>query len=609
MTTTALTTGSSDVDAAPVSRWSAGKTGSDLIADFIAAHCSPDVFVVNGGACAFMIDALGRHPETGFVAMQHEQAAAMAADAIWRTSGRVGVTMATSGPGATNLITGIASSWFDSIPSLHITGQVNDREAKSTIGADVRQSGFQETDIAAMVTTITKHAEKVSSVTELASALARGLRIALSGRMGPVLIDVPMNVQQDTVDEDAYRLAFAAPAIPAPEFEPGDSAGSRLSAFLAGAQRPLAVFGGGLGLAGTARRVQDWCDANGIPYVTSWAGMAFIDRSRPGWLGSQGVYGARHANWAVQAADRIVAFGSRLDNRQRSGRTSAYAPFAPKLVFDIDPEELKKFSGGSYEGVLFDLAEIGDVLESAAIDFDIAAWSDLRAQAMRQETTGWENAVQPGELNPYAIVPALQREFLPGTIVAADTGATVCWWFQSYLADDSHIFTAGGNSPMGYSLPAAIGTQLARPDAPVVAVIGDGGLQMNIQELQTAVAYRTPITIVVFNNAGYGIIKQFQDSNTSGRYYASGDGYTVPDLGAVANAYGVAYHRVESLADVGPHLFERSLKLVEIVVPPNALITPKVDGDHFLHDQFPYEARGANALLPYAYPAKPSLLP
>ena len=161
---------------------------------------------------------------------------------------------------------------------------------------------------------------------------------------------------------------------------------------------------------------------------------------------------------------------------------------------------------------------------------------------------------------------------------------------------------------MGYSLPAAIGAQLADPDRPVICVIGDGGFQMNIQELQTAVTYDLPITIVVFNNAGYGIIKQFQDTNTAGRHYASGAGYTVPDFGKIAAAYGIPHHRVNSVDDITGELFTRSLKLVELVVPANALITPKVDGDHFIHDQFPYDPTRVQAPLPYDYPERPSQL-
>ncbi|MET4703222.1 thiamine pyrophosphate-binding protein [Frigoribacterium sp. UYMn621] len=588
--------------------WASHKTGSDLIADFIAARCHENVFVVNGGACVFMIDALGRNSATDYVCVQHEQAAAMSADAIWRTTGKIGVTMVTSGPGATNLITGIASSWFDSIPALHITGQVNDRESKTTIGADVRQAGFQETDIVSMVSTITKMAVKVSTTAELAVALRDAVAIATSGRMGPVVVDVPMNVQQDPVSEQDYLNALSdvdvqplLGAIDAREI------GLQIESFLENAQRPLVIMGGGLGLAGTAKIAQDWCEAHGIPYIASWAGLTYLDRSRPGYQGSQGVYGSRHANWSVQGADRILSLGSRLDNRQRTGNPRAYAPFADIFVVDVDEEEIRKFHANPrYTGRAFDLTDLAPVLGSVSFEYDSQPWLELVQADKESNSSGWEASVEPGELNPYDAVQEFQKYLPKGAIVVSDTGANLCWLFQAYAPDDSYLFTSGGNSPMGYSLPAAIGAQIARPETPVVCVIGDGGLQMNIQELQTAVNYELPITIVVFNNSGYGIIKQFQDSNTSSRYHASGEGYSTPDLRKIAAAYEIPFSRVSAVQDIESGMFERGLKLVEFVVPPQALITPKVEGGHFIHDQFPYVSRSGQQPLPFDYPASPS---
>lgn len=590
--------------------WASHKTGSDLIADFIAARCHPQVFVVIGGACAFMIDALGRNPETDYICVQHEQAASMSADAIWRTTQKLGVTMATSGPGATNLITGIASSWFDSIPSLHITGQVNDRESKKAVGADVRQAGFQETDIVSMVSTITKFAVKVTTTSELARALHDAVVAATVGRMGPALIDVPMNVQQEPVSERDYREALTVATAPVtPDRATIELTAARVEEFLRDAERPLAILGGGLGLAGTARVAQDWCDAHGIPYIASWAGLTFLDRTRDGYQGSQGVYGSRHANWSVQAADRILVLGSRLDNRQRTGNPRAYAPFADVFVVDVDAEEIRKFQANPrYTGAELDLRHIGPVLDAVSFSYDSSHWLDLVASDKASNSSGWEASVEQGEFNPYDAIVAMQPHFPPGAIVASDTGANLCWLFQAYAADDTHLFTSGGNSPMGYSLPAAIGAQLANPDAPVICAIGDGGLQMNVQELQTAVAYNLPITILLFNNSGYGIIKQFQDANMASRHDASGRGYSVPDFGKIAESYGIDYVRVASVDDVKPAIFERGLKLVELVIPPNALITPKVEGDHFIHDQFPYVEGRAQAELPFDYPSKPSEL-
>src|SRR5258708_1799043 len=247
-------------------------TGAEYIAEFLARVGSTQVFTLTGGACAFMIDAVGRHPSLTDPCFQQEQSAAMAADALWRVSRKVGVTMATSGPGATNLITGIACSYFDSIPSLHITGQVNQRESSAYHGAKVRQSGFQETKIVEMVRPITKYAVMVKSAEDLRRELAKGYAIATSGRMGPVLIDVPMDVQQIEVGDQIVvptRLPSQAEAPAAVAIE--------LSATLAGARRPIVLWGGGVGLAGVQDEVREWLAHARLPFVSSWAGLNYFD--------------------------------------------------------------------------------------------------------------------------------------------------------------------------------------------------------------------------------------------------------------------------------------------------------------------------------------------
>ena len=333
-------------------------TGADLIADFIAEKCCGTAFLVTGGACAFIVDALGRNPNIEYVCFQHEQGAAMAADAVWRTTGKIGVTVATSGPGATNLITGIACSWFDSIPSIHITGQVNQSESREALGANVRQAGFQETDIAAMVAPITKYAKKIESVEELISTLPNLIHIATSGRMGPVLLDVPMNIQKAEVTLDQRQIALTAIKDKSEAFP-----GLDLRQVIREADRNVVVIGAGAALSGVAPKIQDWCERNHIPYVSSWGAMTYLDRSKDLYFGSLGVYGARSANWLVQAADNLVVFGSRLDNRQRTGNPKAFAPFAKITVFDIDLEELKKYKDlENYNGIQYDLTNVDSIL-------------------------------------------------------------------------------------------------------------------------------------------------------------------------------------------------------------------------------------------------------
>jgi acetolactate synthase-1/2/3 large subunit len=333
-------------------------TGADLIADFIAEKCSGTAFLVTGGACAFIVDAIGRNPKTDYVCFQHEQAASMAADAVWRTTGKIGVTVATSGPGATNLITGIACSWFDSIPSIHFTGQVNQSESREAIGANVRQSGFQETDIVAMVLPITKFAKKIESVEDLIESLPKLISFAISDRMGPVVLDVPMNIQKAKITEDQKNHALKNP-----DSQSIISKEVNLEEIVNKSERPVVVIGAGAALTNKAKEIQSWCEVNQIPYVTSWGALTYIDRSANGYFGSLGVYGSRRANWLIQSADQLIVMGSRLDNRQRTGNPNGFAPFARVTVLDIDPEELKKYQiHSNYETHQFDLKYIKNLL-------------------------------------------------------------------------------------------------------------------------------------------------------------------------------------------------------------------------------------------------------
>jgi acetolactate synthase-1/2/3 large subunit len=581
-------------------------TGADLIADFIALKLYPNVFLVTGGACAFMVDALGRHSTTKFTCFQHEQSAAMAADAIWRITGKVGVTMATSGPGATNLITGIACSWFDSIPSFHITGQVNQSESRESLGAEVRQAGFQETDIVGMVKPITKWAHKVESIDDLVESLDLALIKASTGRMGPVLLDIPMNIQKEFVSEDQKRIALQNKSKTS---DTNSKANPTLKNFLSDSDRPLVIIGAGLALSSGAKETQNWCESFGIPYVATWGAISYLDRSKNGYLGTIGVYGSRLANWCVQSADKIVVLGSRLDNRQRTGNPNGFAPYAKILVFDVDLEELKKYKiHNNYKTVEFNLKESQILLNEAMKNYKDSNWQIQISNIKKEINNGFESSVNSGELNPYTAVQKIQNKFQANAIVVSDCGANLCWVYQPYQPDSSYLFTAGGNSPMGYSLPAAIGAQISNPQKTIYCFIGDGGLQMNIQELQTLVNYNLPIKIIIQNNFGYGIIKQFQDAYFGGRYFATGEGYSQPDFKKIADAYGISYLKITNENELDNLKFEGKAEIIDLHFSPNSLITPKTEMDRFIHDQFPYPKDNSIRLLPYDYPSNPSKL-
>ncbi len=579
-------------------------SGAGIVADFISRFLHPQVYLVTGGACAFMVDAVGEHPSIDYVPFQHEQAAAMAADAIWRTNSKVGVTMSTSGPGATNLITGIACSWFDSIPSFHITGQVNDSESASSLGVRVRQAGFQETDIVDMVRSITKFAKRVRSPQELATSLLEAYAQAITGRRGPVLIDVPMNVQKEEIQVEIWQTICSQISIPR---SIARTPVHNLSELIGDYERPLLLLGAGLVAGNKAGEVQGWCEKNSVPFVSSWSAMTHLDRSSSLYLGNVGVYGSRTANWAVQACDVLISLGSRLDNRQRTGSPRSFAPFAKKIAFDIDPEELKKL-GPDYQCENFDLSNVDSLVEKR-VSRSFTDWRALIDRTHKLMSDGMEEACPPHELNPYSAVRAVQEIIEDDAIVVSDCGANLCWVYQSFKPSSQFLFTAAGNSPMGYSLPASIGASLANPDRQVVCFIGDGGLQMNIQELQTIRYQELPIKIFIQNNSGYGIIKQFQDAYFDGRHHASGKGYSVPSFKRIADAYEINYQQCHSETDIRKlKIDHKSTQIIDLLLPPGALITPKVEMDRFIHDQFPYQGNLGIPLLPFSYPVRPSLL-
>jgi acetolactate synthase-1/2/3 large subunit len=581
-------------------------TGSEYIAEFLARVGSRQVFTLTGGACAFMIDAVGRHPDLDVICVQNEQAAAMAADAVWRVDRRLGVSMATSGPGATNLITGIACSFFDSIPSMHITGQVNQRESSAIHGANVRQAGFQETKIVEMVRPITKYAVLITTIDELRDELAKAYAIAISGRMGPVLIDVPMDIQQAEIEPVFPEPSLASDVID--EQLVGDATRA-ISDLLNGAERPVVIWGGGVAMADVKTALADWLSKHDMPFVSSWAGLSAFPHDHPGFVGQIGVYGNRGANFVLQNADAVLVLGSRLDNRQRSGNADNFAVGARIHVLDVDAEEIKKYGGGRYSGNVMNLKALPRLLDALPRPTISAAWrgyiDEMRSRYKGQETS--TTAKRLNSLSPYDVVRRLGEVVADDAIIAADTGAAVCWLHQSFKIRRQNLFTAGGNSPMGYALCAAIGAKLAAPGRQVISYNGDGGLQVNIQELQTVKHLGLDIAVIVMNNNCYGIIKQFQDSYMNSRYIASQDGYSTPDFGAVARAYGLRYQRVEHLEDLKPELFGRGAILIEVVLADQTLIEPKLEMGRPINDQYPYlsqhEYECGNRFVDYPRPA------
>jgi acetolactate synthase-1/2/3 large subunit len=501
------------------------------------------VFELVGGMITVLLDAMHQEEQLTVVSMHHEQGAGFAAEGFARTAGRPAVAMATSGPGATNLLTAIGSCFFDSIPVVFITGQVNRNELRQE--GRGRQGGFQETDIVGMSRPVTKWSTTVMSPESFRDDLARAFSIATSGRPGPVLLDVPMDVQR--AEMPAPRDGSGAvQAVSEPVSSEMDRAAflARLKRALERSERPLVLAGGGVRGSGALDEFRRAVDAWQIPVVTSLMGLDTMTATSPLHAGFLGSYGNRWANWAVAEADLLLVLGSRLDVRQTGSDVDGFRTGRSVFHVDVDATELNNHVPGC--DVLHDDLKAFLSVATAALDSVVTGTGRWLKEIAEHQAT-WpdieENVPEAG-INPNLAVRQLGRAWPDVAAWVTDVGQHQMWAAQSVqLHSQQRFLTSGGMGSMGFGLPAAIGAALAAPTDAVGLIVGDGGFQLNIQELQTLVRQHLPIRVVVFDNGCHGMVRQFQESYFDKRYYSTKWGYSAPDFCALASAYGIpAWH-------------------------------------------------------------------
>lgn len=559
-------------------------TVSDYILDYLASLKVKHVFLITGGAIAFVVDAFHKRKDISYICMAHEQACAMAADAYARMGPGIGATMVTSGPGATNLITGICCSWFDSIPTIHITGQVNTFEQKGKL--PVRQIGFQETDIVSVVKPITKLAEQLQRPEDIRYLLEKAVYYATTGRPGPVLLDIPQNFQRAEIDPTKLK-SFIIPKKSDIK-DSDDRLRKKVEQsikLLKAAKRPILIVGFGVRIAHAEREIKQLVELYKIPVVTTWSAFDLFTKSEPLLVGEIGVYGNRGANFAVQNADVVLSIGARLDTRTTGGKPDTFARKAKKIVVDIDKAELQKRRGLTPDiSVQTDAKEFITAMISQSQKnqrFDMQQeWRDrcqvwkIKYPAVKKEYFDEKNQV-----NAYTFIKTLSDELSADDIIIPDDGGHLTWTMQAFeLKKGQRLFSAYGNSPMGYAFPAAIGASIAQGKKRVICIDGDGSIQMNIQEMQTIFHHKLPIKIFIVNNKGYGIIKQFQELYLDARFEASGKGYSAPDFIKIAKAYGIHAVQInnhkelrkkirEVLAYAGPVVCDVQVKENQKIIP------------------------------------------
>jgi acetolactate synthase-1/2/3 large subunit len=543
---------------------------SDYIVSYLERRGVECVFEMSGGMIAHLLDSLHKEGRIRVVSMRHEQAAAFAADAAGRMTGVPGVAMATSGPGATNLLTGVGSCFFDSSPAVFITGQVNRNEQKGE--REIRQLGFQETDIVPMAVPVTKAAWRVREPEEVPSMLERAFALATDKRPGPILLDIPMDVQRAEINAPETTEGSPTHAL---DSEVDTELLQSLFAQLENAKRPLILAGGGIRSARATTLFRSLVERLRTPVVNSLMGVDALPFDDPLRVGMIGSYGNRWANLAIGRADFLLVLGSRLDVRQTGSQTLAFKGERTIFHVDCEPGEINN-RVTNCRAIVSDLNRFLSEALTITRDVEFAERADWREEieALRRAWPDTRELASGQGINPNALMHQLSKVSTGAAAYVVDVGQHQMWAAQSLeVGPEQRFLTSGGMGSMGFSLPAAVGAAFSsRAARPIVLIAGDGGFQSNIQELQTVVHHQLPIKMVVVNNECHGMVRQFQESYFESRYQSTLWGYSAPDFTAVATAY-----KIPSRTITDEHEVEEALRWLWADATAPALLQVMID--------------------------------
>ena len=552
-------------------------TGASILWECLERKGVKHVFGYPGGAILPAYDAL-KHSKIHHVLVRHEQGATHMADGFARASGQVGVAVATSGPGATNMVTGIATAMLDSSPIVCITGQVGSK----LIGSDA----FQETDITGVTLPITKHNYLVTHASEVARTIREAFYVARSGRPGPVLVDITKDAQQGTCEFD---WEAAKPQLPGyrPDLSPAPKEYALALELIHNSKRPVILAGHGIIISGAMREVRDFAERAGIPVALTLLGIGALPASHPLNLGMMGMHGEAWVNHTIQEADLLLAFGMRFDDRV-TGTLKTYAPNAKKIHIEIDPAEINK-------NVKVDVPLVGDLREVLLEllphieSIDRSEWLDSIDKVKGDSAVrDIQNLPDSGHLYAAHVINDLWHQTRDGnTIVVTDVGQHQMWEAQYYKHERPRsLITSGGLGTMGFALPAAIGAKVACPEAEVWVVVGDGGFQMTMCELATMVQENLKIHIAIINNGFLGMVRQWQEFFYDRNYAATP--LLNPDFAKLAEAYGIRSTTVSRRSEVVPAVEaarqHAGPMLINFKVEQEDTVYPMVAAGAALHD-------------------------
>lgn len=565
---------------------------SNYIIDYLVSQRVTHIFEVCGGALAHLLDSLYDRDDISAVSMHHEMAAAIAAEGYSRASENIGVAMATSGPGATNLITGIGSCFFDSIPCLFITGQVNTYEFK--FDKPVRQIGFQETDIVNIVKPIAKKAVLVVDECNIKQYLDDAIHTAKSGRPGPVLLDVPLNIQRSDIPLES--LDHKSNDYTEPEGRIDEADLSDVIQLIKSALCPIILAGGGVRSSKACGALLKFAHKTKVPVVTSLMGLDSFPHDDPLFIGMIGTYGNRYANLAIANSDFILALGTRLDTRQTGTRPETFARRAKIVHVDIDVSELDNKIKVEYP-INSDIGKFLSVLNRYDFKLDYG-----RTEPWRERISLYKaqypafNGLTDNIIEPNYFMHELSKQVPEDAIICVDVGQIQMWAAQTLeIRGNQRFLTEGGMASMGSALPMAIGASFAQPGRTIVAITGDGGFQLNIQELQTMYHHQLPIKIILINNNCYGMVRQFQEQYFNSRFQSTVSGYSCPNFHDVVSAYKIKAVRANNSSEIAGALEDvfrdNSPMFLEVNIDTNSKVIPKLSVNKPIEDQDPFLSR------------------
>lgn len=568
---------------------------SDYIIDFLSNNGVKHIFEVCGGSVSHLLDSIYDRIDITTISVHHEMAAAIAAEGYSRASGKIGVAMATSGPGATNLITGIGSCFFDSIPSLFITGQVNTYESKNNESYNqVRQIGFQETDIVNIVKPIVKKATIIKDENKIKYSLEEAISIAKGGRPGPVLLDIPLNIQRANIEPDLLE-SFSENSMKLAD-NIDETILSKVIQLIKASLRPVILVGGGVRLSNAQKELETLIQMTGIPVVSSLMGLDALSHKDSSFVGMIGTYGNRYANLTIANSDLVIALGTRLDTRQTGTKPETFARGAKIIHVDIDSLELNNKIKVAFP-LNLDIKVFLKRLNESNFDYNIDRLAAWKEQISHYKDKYPSYIIPSGDsIEPNYFIHILS-EFIPiNAIICVDVGQNQMWTAQSIKIRGSQRFlTQGGMASIGSALPMAIGASFAKPEKPILIITGDGGFQLNIQELQTVYHHNLPIKMIMLNNGCYGLIRQFQEQYFDGRFQSSVIGYSQPNFQDVVRAYKIEALKITSNSEIQKALEmlfkDRRARFLEVMIEINNIVTPKLSVNKPVEDQEPLLSR------------------